>query len=110
MATSSSPNPNLATFEKAVALIESTPRQFKDLPSGETISFREYNKGQPHTLVMLPGYVCDDALFSVRTTEGLSTLCGYIFSHAFSSFFIYQLLQHRLLQYYPSFKTITLLQ
>ena len=87
MATSSSPNPNLATFDKAVALIESTPRQFKDLPSGETISFREYNKGQPHTLVMLPGYVCDDALFSVRTTEGLSTLCGYIFSHAFSSFF-----------------------
>ena len=89
MATSSCPNPNLATFDKAVALIESTPRQFKDLPSGETISFREYNKGQPHTLVMLPGYNCDDALFSVRTTEGLSTLCGYIFSHAFSSFFLY---------------------
>ena len=85
--TSSSPNPNLATFDKAVVLIESTPRQFKDLPSGETISFREYNKGQPHTLVMLPGYVCDYALFSVPTTEGLSTLCGYIFSHAFSSFF-----------------------
>lgn len=89
MATSSSPNPNLATFDKAVALIESTPRQFKDLPSGETISFREYNKGQPHTLVMLPGYVCDDALFSVRTNRRtLNTVWVHFLSRIFIFFCI----------------------
>ena len=90
MATSR-PNPNLETFDKAVALIESTPRQFKDLPSGETISYREYNKGQPHTLVMLPGYVCDDALFSVRSSRRtLNTLYGYI-SLTHFHLFLYQL-------------------
>ncbi|KAL7447484.1 hypothetical protein ACHAXM_011396 [Skeletonema potamos] len=59
-------NDNLNIFGDALALLESTPLQTKDV-SGETISYREYNhKGkQPHTLVVLPGFMCDDTLASI---------------------------------------------
>jgi pimeloyl-ACP methyl ester carboxylesterase len=58
-------NENLNIFDDALALLESTPLQTKDV-SGETISYREYNKGkQPHTLVVLPGFMCDDTLTSI---------------------------------------------
>ena len=56
---------NLPIFDKAVTLIEANPRKFMDLPSGETMSYREYNAGKPHKLVMLPGYRADDTSFSV---------------------------------------------
>ncbi|KAL7539768.1 hypothetical protein ACHAXR_009586 [Thalassiosira sp. AJA248-18] len=56
---------NLDIFDKAVALIESSDRHSKVLPSGESMSYRKYNVGQPHVLVMLPGYVCNDAMFSI---------------------------------------------
>ena len=62
---SSNINSNMAIFDDAVALIESTPRQCKALLSGETMSYREYNKGQPYILVMLPGYASDDSWPSV---------------------------------------------
>lgn len=58
-------NPNLDIFDKAVELIEATPRQYKELPSGETISYREYNEGQAYKLVLLPGYMADDTSASV---------------------------------------------
>lgn len=60
-------NPNLEIFDKAVALIESTPCQSKVLSSGEVLSYRVYNPGMVHTIVMIPGYCCDDILFSVRS-------------------------------------------
>ncbi|KAK1741102.1 hypothetical protein QTG54_008354 [Skeletonema marinoi] len=58
-------NDNMNIFDKAVALLESTPLQTKDV-SGETISYREYNgEGkQPHTLVFVPGFMTDDTLAS----------------------------------------------
>lgn len=58
---------NVEIFDKAVSLIKSTELQSKELPSGETMSYREFNVGQPYVLVMLPGCVCNDALFSVRS-------------------------------------------
>ena len=63
--TSTTVNYNLPIFDKAVTLIEANPRKFMDLPSGETMSYREYNAGKPHKLVMLPGYRADDTSFSV---------------------------------------------
>lgn len=66
--TKTSTATNLEIFDSALKLIESTPRYEKELPSGETMSYREYNAGQPsgsHVLVLLPGYNCDDTLFSV---------------------------------------------
>ena len=81
-------NPNIDIFDKALALIESTPRQFQDLPSGETISYREYNKGKAHVLVMLPGNICDDAAFSVSAKASsvffmithLSLICIHLYT------------------------------
>jgi len=60
-------NVNINIFDKALALLESTPLQTKDV-SGETISYREYNAGegkQPHTLVFVPGFMADDTLASI---------------------------------------------
>ena len=81
-------NPNIDIFDKALALIESTPRQFQDLPSGETISYREYNQGKAHVLVMLPGNICDDAAFSVSAKASsvffmithLSLICIHLYT------------------------------
>lgn len=68
-------NPNLEIFDKAVALIESTPCQSKVLSSGEVLSYRVYNPGMAYTIVMIPGYCCDDILFSVRSDMHRSWLC-----------------------------------
>lgn len=56
---------NLDIFDEALAILESTPLQKTDIPSGETLSYREYNKEQPQTLIMLPGYMTDDTLASI---------------------------------------------
>jgi pimeloyl-ACP methyl ester carboxylesterase len=56
---------NLKIFDKAVELVDNTERQFRDLPSGETMSYREYNVGQPHVLVVLPGFMADDTMASI---------------------------------------------
>ena len=58
---------NVEIFDKAVSLIKSTELQSKVLPSGETMSYREFNAGQSYVLVMLPGYVSNDTQFSVRS-------------------------------------------
>ena len=58
-------NPNLKIFDEAAVLLESTPRQFKELPNGEKLSYREYNLGQPHVLVVLPGLMADDTMASI---------------------------------------------
>mmetsp|Transcript_15599 Transcript_15599/g.32816 ORF Transcript_15599/g.32816 Transcript_15599/m.32816 type:complete len:740 (+) Transcript_15599:68-2287(+) len=58
-------NPNIKIFDDAAALLETTVREEKILPSGETMSYREYNKGQPHKLVFLPGFGGDDTMTSV---------------------------------------------
>ncbi|KAL7456692.1 hypothetical protein ACHAWC_008180, partial [Mediolabrus comicus] len=49
----------------ALAVLESTPLQKTEIPSDETLSYREYNKEQQHTLIMLPGYMTDDTLASI---------------------------------------------
>ena len=54
----------VSVFDEALALLESTPLQTEDV-GGETISYREYNVDQPHTLVVLPGFMCDDTLTSI---------------------------------------------
>ena len=61
----SSENSNMQTFDMATELLDSTPRLSKDLASGETMSYREYNVGQPHTLVALPGFMTDDSMYSI---------------------------------------------
>lgn len=58
-----SENPDI--FDEALAVLESTPLQKTDIPSGETLSYREYNKEQPQPLIMLPGYMTDDTLASI---------------------------------------------
>lgn len=63
--TTSIINPNLQIFDMAAALLDATPRQSKLLPSGETMSYREFHVGQPHVLVMLPGYEADDTMASL---------------------------------------------
>ena len=68
LAQSSTAPSNVEIFDRASALLESTDLQSKVLSSGETMSYREYNKGKPHKIVMLPGYMCNDAWFSVRAT------------------------------------------
>jgi len=55
---------NLEIFDKAAAIVEANPRKYEELPSGETISYREYNAGQPNILVMLPGFMADDTMSS----------------------------------------------
>lgn len=55
---------NLEIFDEALTLVESTPLLSKDV-GDETISYREYNVEQPHTLVVLPGFMCDDTLASI---------------------------------------------
>lgn len=55
---------NLEIFDEALTLLESTPLLTKDA-GDETISYREYNVEQPHTLVVLPGFMCDDTLASI---------------------------------------------
>mmetsp|Transcript_11312 Transcript_11312/g.17274 ORF Transcript_11312/g.17274 Transcript_11312/m.17274 type:complete len:422 (+) Transcript_11312:582-1847(+) len=55
---------NLEIFDEALTLLESTPLRTKDV-GGETISYREYNSKQPHTLVVLPGYMSDDTAASI---------------------------------------------
>ena len=54
-------------FDMAVALVKSTERQSKLLTSGEKMSYREYNVGQPHVLVLLPGFLHNDVMFAVST-------------------------------------------
>ena len=105
MATSNI-NPNLNIFDMAVALIESTPRQSKVLPSGETMTYREYNKGQPHVIAMLPGYICDDTLCSVSCFPLWLFLTSLIFLTSCS---MHQL-PFRLSPCCPNFKIIILLQ
>lgn len=56
---------NLEIFDKAAAIVEANPRKYEELPSGETISYREYNAGQPNILVMLPGFMADDTMSSI---------------------------------------------
>ncbi len=56
---------NLDIFDEALAVLESTPLQKADVPSGEILSYREYNKEQQHILIMLPGYMTDDTLASI---------------------------------------------
>ena len=63
--TTASTIENLAIFDEAVELITANERKMVELPSGETISYREYNVDQPHKLIMLPGYMGDDTSFSV---------------------------------------------
>ena len=63
--TASITNPNLQIFDMAAALLKATPRQSKLLPSGETMSYREFHIGQPHVLVVLPGYGTDDTMASL---------------------------------------------
>jgi hypothetical protein len=46
---------NLRIYDDALSKLKSTPREEILLSSGETISYREYNKGQPHNLLVLPG-------------------------------------------------------
>ena len=58
-------NPNLKIYDEALALLESSPLQKKQLSSGEVMSFREYHVGQPHTLVVLPGFMVDDTILSL---------------------------------------------
>ncbi|KAL7528752.1 hypothetical protein ACHAXR_002610 [Thalassiosira sp. AJA248-18] len=53
-------------YDDALALLEATPLKMKEIPTtGETLSYREYNNGQPHTLVVLPGFRADDTMTSV---------------------------------------------
>ena len=58
-------NPNLKIYDDALALLESTPLQYKQVPSGEILTYREYNIGQPHVLVVLPGFRADDTMISI---------------------------------------------
>lgn len=58
-------NPNLMIYDEALALLESTPLQTKELPSGETLSYREYHAEEPRTLVVLPGFMADDSMTSI---------------------------------------------
>lgn len=58
-------NPNLKMFDMAAELLDSTPRLSKDLGSGETMSYREYNVGQPQTLITIPGFMTDDSIYSI---------------------------------------------
>mmetsp|Transcript_8967 Transcript_8967/g.15584 ORF Transcript_8967/g.15584 Transcript_8967/m.15584 type:complete len:405 (+) Transcript_8967:45-1259(+) len=58
-------NPNLIIYDEALAILESTPLQYKKVPSGETLSYREYNAGQPNVLVVLPGFMADDSMTSI---------------------------------------------
>ena len=52
---------NKKIFDAAVELVQRTPRQYLDMPNyGETLSYREYNIGQPFDLAMLPGLGGDD--------------------------------------------------
>jgi pimeloyl-ACP methyl ester carboxylesterase len=67
-ATSSSKSPNLDTFDIAAELLDSNPLLFKDLNSGETMSYREYNMGQPNVLVAIPGFFTDDSMYSILAT------------------------------------------
>jgi pimeloyl-ACP methyl ester carboxylesterase len=62
---STSENPNLDTFDFAAELLDSTPLLSKDLESGETLSYREYNVGQPNILVAIPGFMTDDSMYSI---------------------------------------------
>ncbi|KAL3791208.1 hypothetical protein ACHAWO_013639 [Cyclotella atomus] len=62
---SSSENPNLDTFDMAAELLDSTPLLSKDLNSGETMSYREYNVGKPNVLVAIPGFFTDDSMYSI---------------------------------------------
>lgn len=58
-------NPNMEIYDKALALLEATPRQTREISSGETLSYREYNGGKPHALVVLPGFMADDTMTSI---------------------------------------------
>ena len=58
-------NPNMKIFDCAATILESKPLQEQHLPSGETMSYREFNKGQPHVLVVVPGFMTDDTIFSL---------------------------------------------
>lgn len=62
---STSENPNLDTFDYAAERLDSTPLLSKDLESGETLSYREYNVGQPNILVAIPGFMTDDSMYSI---------------------------------------------
>ena len=59
------PMPNMQIYDRALELLEATPLQLRDVPSGETLSFREYNAGQEHVLVVLPGFMADDAMAAI---------------------------------------------
>ncbi|KAL7538900.1 hypothetical protein ACHAXR_010903 [Thalassiosira sp. AJA248-18] len=58
-------NPNLKVYDEALALLESTPLQTKQVPSEETLSYREYHVEQSHVLVVVPGFMTDDTLASI---------------------------------------------
>ena len=58
-------NANLEVYDDALRLLESTPLQSKQLPSGESLTYREYHIEQPHTLVVLPGFMADDTMTSL---------------------------------------------
>lgn len=58
-------NPNLKIYDEALALLEATPLQTKQVSSGEILAYREYHVGQPHTLVVLPGFMADDSMTSI---------------------------------------------
>ncbi|KAL7469021.1 hypothetical protein ACHAXS_009279 [Conticribra weissflogii] len=63
--SSKTTNGNITIFDDAVAIIESSPRQEQGLPCGETMSYREFHKGKPHILVILPGFLADDTMAAI---------------------------------------------
>lgn len=67
---------NLRTYDDALSKLKSTPREEILLSSGETISYREYNKGQHHNLLVLPGFMTDDSIYSILAVlEGRFNIC-----------------------------------
>ncbi|KAL7460001.1 hypothetical protein ACHAXS_000471, partial [Conticribra weissflogii] len=62
---SSVQNPNIDIFDNAAVIMNETKLKSKELSSRETMSYREFNKGQLHTLVYLPGFMTDDSMASI---------------------------------------------
>jgi pimeloyl-ACP methyl ester carboxylesterase len=59
---------NLHIYDEALILLKASPQKYEELSSGEVMSYREYNRDRPHKLVVLPGFMTDDSIYSILAT------------------------------------------